>query len=237
MGRLEPVITWRSVTPADFGLLSEWLAQPHVARWWNHETGPDAVERDFGPTARGEEPAEDLLALVDGVPVGLVQRSRLADYPDYLAELAEIVEVPDGAVTIDYLVGDPGRVGQGLGTTLIAAMVERTWRDHPTAPAVVVPVVAANRASWRALEKAGGYRVGTGPMEPDNPVDDPEHHVYRFDRPEGDLGLTPEARQPACSPATSPRGARSGPRRPGRDPARRRGGPRIVTTVVGRLIV
>jgi aminoglycoside 6'-N-acetyltransferase len=177
------MITWRTLSPADFPLLGRWLAEPHVARWWNHETEQAAVERDFGPTARGEEPAEDFLALLDGEPVGLVQRCRLADYPDYLAEFTGIVAVPATAVTIDYLIGDPARIGQGLGPRLIASMVERTWRDLPAAPAVVVAVVAANRASWRALEKCGAIRVGTGDMAPDNPVDEPAHHVYRFDRP------------------------------------------------------
>jgi aminoglycoside 6'-N-acetyltransferase len=177
------MITWRTLSPADFPLLGRWLAEPHVARWWNHDTEPAAVERDFGPTARGEEPAEDFLALLDGEPVGLVQRCRLTDYPDYLAEFTGIVEVPATAATIDYLIGDPARIGQGLGPRLIASMVERTWRDVPAAPAVVVAVVAANRASWRALEKSGAVRVGTGEMKPDNPVDDPAHHVYRFDRP------------------------------------------------------
>jgi len=177
------MITWRALTPADFPLLGRWLAEPHVARWWHHETDPAAVERDFGPTARGEEPAADFLALLDGEPVGLVQRARLADYPEYLTEFAATVPVPDGAVTIDYLIGDPGSTGRGLGPRLITSMVARTWHDFPDVPAVLVAVVVANRASWRALEKAGGTRVGTGPMEPDNPIDDPAHHIYRFDRP------------------------------------------------------
>lgn len=177
------MISFRRVETTDFGLLRGWLAQPHVARWWNHDTDPEAVERDFGPVARGEEPAEDLLALLDGEPVGLVQRCRLADYPDYLAEFTAIVDVPDGAVTIDYLIGDQNRVGKGLGAQVIRSIVERTWQDMSTAPAVVVAVVAANRASWRALEKAGAVRVGSGDMTPDNPADDPAHHVYRFDRP------------------------------------------------------
>jgi aminoglycoside 6'-N-acetyltransferase len=178
------MITWRTLTPADFPLLGRWLAEPHVARWWNHETAPAAVERDFGPTARGEEPAEDFLALLDDEPVGLVQRSRLADYQEYLTEFESIVPVPPGAVTVDYLIGDPTRVGAGLGPRMITAMVARTWHDFPQTPAVLVAVVAANRASWRALEKSGATRVGTGPMEPDNPVDDPTHHVYRFERPD-----------------------------------------------------
>lgn len=43
--------------------------------------------------------------------------------------------------------------------------------------------MAANTASWRALEKAGLRRIAEGLIEPDNPVDDPLHYVYRVDRP------------------------------------------------------
>ncbi|MFC4949927.1 GNAT family N-acetyltransferase [Pseudonocardia sp. GCM10023141] len=175
-------ITFRNLTLADFPLLTGWLEQPHVARWWHHETAPEAVERDFGPAARGEEPAEDLLAFLDGRPLGLVQRCRLADYPDELAAFTAIAPVPGDTMIIDYLIGDPAQVGQGLGPQMIGAMIEEIFRDNPAVPTIMVAVVAANRASWRALEKAGMRRVGTGDMEPDNPVDDPEHHVYRIDR-------------------------------------------------------
>lgn len=176
---------FRPVTRADFALLRRWLEQPHVARWWHHETTPEALERDFGGTADGTGPGEDLLALDDGVPVGLVQRSRLADFAEYRDEFAALTEVPDDAVTIDYLVGDPGSVGRGLGTAMIRAVVADTWRTLPGAPALLVAVVAANPRSWRALERAGFRRVAEGPMEPDNPVDDPLHYVYRLDRPAG----------------------------------------------------
>jgi aminoglycoside 6'-N-acetyltransferase len=86
-------------------------------------------------------------------------------------------------VTLDYLVGDPTAYGKGLGSAVIAAMVERTWSDFPDAPGVLVAVVAANTASWRALEKAGFRRVGEGELEPDNPVDPPLHYILRRDRP------------------------------------------------------
>ena len=177
------MITFRRVEEGDFPLLGRWLAEPHVARWWNHETSPEAVSRDFGPTARGEEPAEDLLALADGRPIGLVQRSRLADYPEELAAFAALLPVPEGAMTIDYLIGDPGQVGRGLGPQVIDALVRSTWDDHPDTDCILVAVSAANRASWRALEKAGLARVAEGEMEPDNPVDDRLHVVYRIDRP------------------------------------------------------
>lgn len=177
------MITWRRLAVTDFPLLRRWLAEPHVARWWNHETSPEAVERDFGAAARGEEPSEDLLVLLDGTPVGLVQRCRFEDYPDYYDELARSVAVPAGTVSIDYLIGEPDRVGHGLGTRVIRAVVAATWTDHPDAPAVIVPVHADNTASWRALEKAGFRRIAEAELEPDNPVDDRRHYIYRIDRP------------------------------------------------------
>ena len=177
------MITFRLLEAADFPRLGGWLAQEHVARWWNHETSPEAVERDFGPAVRGEEPSEVFVAVLDGRPLGLMQRYRLADYPEYVTELAPVVEVPPGAWSIDYLIGHRDRVGRGLGPMMIRSILAATWREHPDATAVLVPVVAANRASWLALEKAGLTRVGSGDLKPDNPVDDPLHHVYRIDRP------------------------------------------------------
>jgi aminoglycoside 6'-N-acetyltransferase len=177
------MITWRRLAEPDFPLLKHWLEQPHVARWWNHETSDEAVLRDFGAATRGEEPSEDLLAFLDDHPLGLVQRCRLADYPEYLAELAAITEVPHETMTIDYLIGDGQQVGRGFGTQMIKSIVQTTWSDHPATGSIIVAVSAANRASWRALEKAGLRRVAEGDLKPDNPADNGTHYLYRIDRP------------------------------------------------------
>ena len=100
--------------------------------------------------------------LLDGRPVGLLQRSVIADYPEELAEFATLVDVPEGAVELDYLIADPALRGRGLGARMIAAAVADTWSTHPGASAVLVAVVAANVASWRALEKAGLKRIAEG---------------------------------------------------------------------------
>ena len=180
---IDGVLTWRRLAAADLPLLARWLAEPRVARWWVHESSPEAVERDFGPSVRGEEPGEDLVVLLDGRPVGLLQRALVSSYPEDLADFSTLVDVPGGAVQFDYLIGEEALRGRGLGARMLAEAVERTWVEHPDAPAVLVAVVAANTASWRALEKAGFRRVAEGPLEPDNPVDDPLHVVYRIDRP------------------------------------------------------
>ncbi len=179
----EGVLSWRPLTAEDLPVLADWLRDPQVARWWNHETTPEALERDFGASTRGEEPGEDLLVSLDGRPIGLLQRSVIRDYPEDLTEFAAVIEVPDGAIELDYLIGDAALRGHGLGSRMIAAAIEDTWRSYPDTPAVLVAVVAANVASWRALEKAGLQRIAQGAMSPDNPIDDPLHYVYRADRP------------------------------------------------------
>jgi aminoglycoside 6'-N-acetyltransferase len=179
----EGTLAWRPLTAGDLPLLAVWLREPEVARWWNHEHTAEAVERDFGASVRGEEPGEDLVVSLDGHPIGLLQRSLIRDYPEDLAEFEAVVDVPDGAIELDYLIADAALRGRGLGSRMIASMVQATWSDYTATPTVLVAVVAANTASWRALEKAGLSRVAEGAMSPDNPVDDPLHYIYRVDRP------------------------------------------------------
>ncbi|MGH8951131.1 MAG: GNAT family N-acetyltransferase [Acidimicrobiia bacterium] len=176
-------VTFRRLTRADFPMLAEWLAEPHVARWWNHEFTPEAIERDFGSTVDGEEPGEDHVVLIDGRPIGLIQYSRYADYPEYEEELAAVLPVPDDAVSIDYLIGDPALTGRGVGTTMIAAFASHIWQTNPDATCIIVPVSSANAASWRALQRAGFRTVARGDLEPDNPIDDRSHEILQLDRP------------------------------------------------------
>lgn len=175
-------VTFRPLERADLPLLGRWLAEPLVARWWAHDPSPAAVEADFGPVLDGRDPTELALALSGGRPFGLLQRYTFADNPQYVAELAPVFPVPEGALSIDYLVGEPGMRGRGAGAAMIAAFVAEGWTRYPAARDVVVPVAAGNVASWRALERAGFVRVAEGPLTPDNPVDPPDHVVYRIGR-------------------------------------------------------
>jgi aminoglycoside 6'-N-acetyltransferase len=166
------MIRFRPLTRDDFPVLAGWLEEPLVARWWNHETSAEALERDFGAAIDGREPTEMLVAMLDGRPFGLLQRYPIAAYPEYVEELSGLVAVPPGAISIDYLVGEPDLRARGVGTAMIAAAVAHVPAD------VIVPVAAGNRRSWRALEKAGFERVAEGELPPDNPVDPPDHYVY-----------------------------------------------------------
>jgi aminoglycoside 6'-N-acetyltransferase len=176
-------ITFVRLTRDDFPLLSKWLSDPTVARWWDHETAPEALENDFGGSVDGTEPTQVFLVCTAGRPFGLIQRYAIADYPEYVEELSTVCPQPAGAVSIDYLIGEPECRGRGLGAAMIAEFVAQSWAVYPGASAVVVAMHQANPASWRAVERAGFRRVAAGELTPDNPIDNRDHYVYQLDRP------------------------------------------------------
>lgn len=174
---------FRRTSRADFLLLARWLGSPRVARFWNHETTPEAIERDFGGSIDGTEPSFDFIVEDAGVPVGFIQRSAIWDYADEQRELIELADAPRDALTIDYFIGEGASTGRGLGTRMIREFTELCFTDCPPASAIIVPVIAGNPASWKALEAAGYQRVAEGHIPPDNPIDEGWHVIYRRDRP------------------------------------------------------
>ena len=159
-------IAFRPLRRDDFGRLAAWLAEPRVARWWNHDVSPEAIERDFGTSVDGGDATEMFVAQLDGEPIGFIQRYPIGAYAEYVEELSRVCPVPPGALSLDYLIGDPAARGRGVGAAMIGAFVAQSWDVYPAARDVVVPVAAGNHASWRALERVGFVRIAEGPLEP-----------------------------------------------------------------------
>ncbi|TXR57547.1 phosphoserine phosphatase SerB [Quadrisphaera setariae] len=180
---LQGAVALRPLRREDLPLLGRWLDEPRVARWWPDEHTPEALERDYGPGIDGTDPISLALALTaGGRAFGFVQTYRYDDEPASRAALEALLPVPAGALGIDYLIGEPDLQGRGLGVAVIAAAAAEGLVRHPDAPEVLVSVPLGNRASWRALEKAGFERAAAGEMTPDNPLDPRDHVVYRLAR-------------------------------------------------------
>jgi aminoglycoside 6'-N-acetyltransferase len=154
-----PEVTFRRLTDADLPLLHRWLNEPGVVRWWEgDDVSWEGVVRDYGPD--NPDPVEHWVACVDGHEVGWIQCYAAADEPEEAQPWWDL-GVDHTAAGIDYLVGEPDRRGGGLGTTMISEFVEQVvFGQHPAWTQACAAPHVDNRASWRALERAGFRFVG-----------------------------------------------------------------------------
>jgi len=178
----DAAIGFRPLGRADFPLLSTWFAAAHVAPWWQEPSDLDGVEARYGPVIDGTDATEARIVTLDGAPLGLVLRYRIADEEVWCITLAPS-GAPLDAFGIDYLIGDPDRIGRGLGPRMLTAFVADSWNRYPDCPACVVGVHQGNRPSWRTLQRVGFTRIWTGALISDDPSDAGPQAVFVLERP------------------------------------------------------
>jgi aminoglycoside 6'-N-acetyltransferase len=162
----------------DLPTMARWVGEPHVARWGFGPDDAEALAVDYGPFLDGEDRrVSHFIIEDDGIAVGFIQHYRIRDFPPWLAE----VDLPDAA-GIDYLIGDPDRIGKGIGSEAIRRFAMFTFETMPDVPSIAVAPQQANVASWRALEKAGFTRIYAGLLESDDPSDAGPAFVYELRR-------------------------------------------------------
>jgi aminoglycoside 6'-N-acetyltransferase len=162
----------------DLRLVTGWLSAPHVAPWYLAGSSVEAEAEDLRRSVAGEEPVHVLIVSEGERPVGWCQWYLC----DVDAQWAADIGAGPGDVGIDYALGDPTRVGQGVGTALIGALVQLVRAHHPRC-AVTADPDARNVASCRVLEKNGFELVAVKAI-PSEPTDDPMA-IYRLAAPPG----------------------------------------------------
>jgi aminoglycoside 6'-N-acetyltransferase len=137
-----PPLAFRPLAHDDMALLERWFAEPHVARWY---APPTDVAEKYGPRVGGTHPVHVHILLADGQPAGMFQSYAT-----------------DDEAGIDYLIGEPGLVGHGIGPQAIWAYIrDVVLTAYPAAAHILADPTADNLRSIRALEKAGFVRRGT----------------------------------------------------------------------------
>ena len=141
---------FRPMTKADLPRMANWLAQPHVARWWDDaETSLARIEAHLGPA----DSVEPFMILVDERPIGYVQSYDIHAEVDHPYR-----DQPAGTIGIDISIGEPDLVGRGHGPRIVDAFVRRLF--DAGVPRVVIDPDPANTAAIRAYAKAGFAPVG-----------------------------------------------------------------------------
>jgi aminoglycoside 6'-N-acetyltransferase len=161
--------------PEDLELVEAWLSAPHVARWYLAGSSVEQELDHLRQAVTGEQPVHALVVEAGDEPIGWCQWYRCEIDPDWAADMG----AGPGDIGVDYAIGEADRVGRGLGTELVRALVELVRAEDPAA--VFSDPEERNAASRRVLEKNGFELMGVRVMASE-PTDDPMA-VYRLQAP------------------------------------------------------
>lgn len=140
-----PPVTLQPFLPVHLELLSGWLRQPHVARWYPHP--------DENMAWAASPPAGGFQAIIAcrALEVGYLRWQHVDR--DTLDSLG-LFEIPANAVDADILLGDTVHVGRGIGPDALEALAAELARDA-SVPMLGLTTELENTSAHRAFEQAG----------------------------------------------------------------------------------
>jgi RimJ/RimL family protein N-acetyltransferase len=143
---------FKPMTSGDLPLMRRWLEMPHVAQWWGKPETEVGYIRDM---IEGRDTTKPFIFSVDGVPAGYIQYWFIGHHQNatWIADHPWLAELPSETVGVDLTIGDPDKLGQGIGSGALRAFVQRLIEDgHRT---IIIDPDPANARAVRAYEKAG----------------------------------------------------------------------------------
>lgn len=146
-------IKFRPLQPADFDLIVEWRAMPHVARW-------------LGKADRGRIEYQLMERMESGwrFPNLALMGSRPIGYLEYfvagLSEGTFGLEDARGLLGLEFLIGPPDLQGKGLGHAMVRQAISMLFREDAVT-GLLASVDRANDAASILLSHAGFASVGT----------------------------------------------------------------------------
>lgn len=149
---MPPDIGFRPVTAADLPMLANWLARPHWRDWWGDPVEELSFIREM---VEGRDSTRPYVFSVGGEDAGYIQVWFIADarIEPWLTQAPWVMALPDGAVGVDLSLADPARLGQGVGSAVLAAFVtELRAQGHRE---IWIDPDPANLRAVRAYARAG----------------------------------------------------------------------------------
>jgi RimJ/RimL family protein N-acetyltransferase len=131
--------------------MEEWLRQEHVSRWWGEPLSSARVAEKYGAYVRGETPTRAFILEYEGKAVGYFQTYRIADYPEYAAQ----IQVDPTAAGVDLFLGEPTLLHRGLGTEALRRFLQEAVFTDPAVSCCVLGPAPDNAAAIRAYGKVG----------------------------------------------------------------------------------
>lgn len=135
---------FRPVAEKDLPMIAGWLAESHVAEWWDD---PETEIAEIGEHIDSIS-VEPLIVELDGRPIAYLQ-----SYDPHLEDGHPYADQPFGTLGIDLSIGVPDLVGKGHGSAIVRQFVEQLFEEG--APRVIIDPHPDNGRAIRAYEKAG----------------------------------------------------------------------------------
>lgn len=164
----EVTFDFRRMRREDLPAYVAWQRAPHAARWFHAETLTlEEAERHCRPAIDGEDPTRMWVVQADGRAVGMVQDYCVGDHESYATATGD-----PQAIGFDYLLGDPGLTGRGLGTRMLwTYLTQVVLPAYPAAPRLLASPDHRNGLSLRVLDKLGFTRGKLIEVSEDGRVD------------------------------------------------------------------
>ncbi|AZO32622.1 MAG: GNAT family N-acetyltransferase [Mesorhizobium sp.] len=140
---------FRPVTEKDLPTIAGWLAEPHVAEWWDDPRKELAEIRAHISSVS----VEPLIVELDGRPIAYLQ-----SYDPHLEDDHPYADQPFGTLGIDLSIGPAELLGIGHGSAIVRQFVEELFEEG--APRVIIDPHPDNGRAIRAYEKAGFRPIG-----------------------------------------------------------------------------
>jgi aminoglycoside 6'-N-acetyltransferase len=165
----DDLLAFRPMARADLPQLRRWLAEPHVAEWWDSgEETVEGVEAAAGERVGRAHPVRPWIVEVGGQAVGFLQWYRVEDELDWFPG----VEIPPGTVAMDLAIGDPQRIGRGLGRRIVLEFVHHVLRAAaPDSPEVWIDPNPRNERAVRCYRAVGFTDTGVDLPDLDDPTE------------------------------------------------------------------
>ncbi len=158
-------ISLRSATIEDLPLLEYWDTQPHVIASGEDDDWDWKYELRRFPVWR-----EQLIAEVDGRPVGIIQIIDPAE-----EETHYWGSVPNNLRALDIWIGETNDLGRGYGTIMMTLAIERCFQNKKVTTILIDPL-ESNTDAIRFYERIGFQFVEKRRFGGDDCL------VYRLDR-------------------------------------------------------
>lgn len=139
----ESSYTFREISSNDLGLLSTWLKEPTVSRWYDD---PDYID-DLAESLEDSRIRMQLV-LYNNDPIAYVQDYDIHSWSDH-----HLGFLPAGSRGIDSFIGSSKWIGKGHGTNYLSLLTKLMF--NADVPALGIDPHPDNVMARRAYEKIG----------------------------------------------------------------------------------